>query len=848
MGHEVETKPDELLEESHDRFDKAVVVSIVATALLAAIVGLGQIRALQRHDAAIARSDRASSLASQVSFTWNGLAQLQVDRFRLAGDARVSMEQSTADARFKVGPTPSASSQQAQQWGVLYRILQKSSSSLTGGPGGFAGADGMVAQSEQLIAASAPELGSAIGASVRTCPGAETGSRPATVPGPINGSGPDGPAQDPWFPTRYLADNRQLSYELQAQGLLSSENAQEEERQFTRFGVSLTMFATAVFLFGFALSPYGRTHRHLYCTGAVLLVIGSTTWATYALVNSPSSPAPQAATAYAAGRVAYDKGDRADLLLARRLFTCAINLDPGFGPAYTARAGADNSITNPSDPTGENNTELVDTQYTRQAMSDLRHAKALGAEDATLPLTAGSDVFEAGLRNGNRAQIEDGLRQEEEALRLLAGTTDERTLLSLLTRPAPLASGDGEDAKARSAVLLGDVSVIAFNIAEAELALGRTTASRNAYRSAVALANAQDSATGGGPDAYVASALTDLADLERYLRSPSLQAEIGFEKGYLARQFDLGSAPEGSSNGSGMKLRRQVTVLPALAQFTIARLGDADQFSVDAQWYYRPNSDSPWSAFDYLNGPQYPLRPSARGYLASDAFGPDLSLGDTCLPTGQYRVEAYVHGHLAASTEASVNVIRTEAATLQDMGVTLCVPSGAPATAWSELRTGATAGPVRVPGIEDGFLSRGGRAGLVVFDVSAESYRQRCGVGINQAFIARVLQQFAGSLPAHLAPIRMGDSGFRGWPQFPFLGGAVNAPVSFYAYPGGMLAASAGVTGQGRVLVGVVFGPGSLFRQHTDISTRAHVEIPPAPSLLGSVSTTEGTIYSDTCS
>ena len=70
MGHEVETKPDELLEESHDRFDKAVVVAIVVTALLAAIVGLGQIRALERHDAAIARSDRASALASQTRYYW----------------------------------------------------------------------------------------------------------------------------------------------------------------------------------------------------------------------------------------------------------------------------------------------------------------------------------------------------------------------------------------------------------------------------------------------------------------------------------------------------------------------------------------------------------------------------------------------------------------------------------------------------------------------------------------------------------------------------------------------------------------------------------------------------------
>ena len=848
MAPEVETKPDELFEEAHDRFDKAVVVTIVVTALLGAITGLGQIRALQRHDAAIARSDRASALASQVSFTWNGLAQLQIDRFRLSENARLRMEQAAADARFNVGPSVAASLEQARQWGVLYRTLQGTSTALTAGSGGFAGAEGMVGQSEQLIAASAPELSAAVSSSAPACPGVAASPRPATVPDALTEAGPDGPAQDPAFPTRYLADNRRLSYQLQAQGLLSSENALDLEKQFTRFGVSLTMFATAVFLFGFALSPYGRSHRHLYCTGAALLVLGSTTWGIYALVNSPSTPSPQAATAYAAGRVALDKGDRADYLLARRLFTCAISRDHRFGPAYTARAAADNSITDPSDPTGAANTELVGTQYTGQAMSDLSYAKALGAEDATLPALAGTDVFEAGLRHRSRPELEEGLRDEEEALRILAGTTDERRLLSLFRHPASVASTGAATAKARSAVLLGDISNLAFNIAEAELALGNTRASRTAYRSAVALANAQDTQTGNTANSYVASALTDLNDLERYLSSPSQEAEIRFEKGYVAGQFDYGSQQDPSMTGRGMVLRPELTVLPALAQFAIAKLGKADQFSVDAQWYFRPNRNSPWSAFPFLNGAQYPLQPSGSGYLANDAYWPGLSLNNTCLPSGDYKVEAYVSGNLAASSEAHVAVMSTHPATLRDMGVTLCVPSVGSSGTWSELRPGAARGASRISGVEDGFLSPGGRAGILVFDVSAESYRQRCAAGLNRQFIAGILHQFAGSLPSPLEAARTSKSPFPGWPSTPFLGGAVDTPVGFYAYPGGMLAASAGVTAQHRVLVGVVFGPVSLFEQDRDLRTGAPVEVAPAPSLLGSVSSSEGTLYSDSCS
>jgi hypothetical protein len=848
MAPEIETKPDELFEEAHDRFDKAVVVTIVVTALLAAITGFAQIRALQHHDAAIARSDRASALASQVSFTWNGLAQLQIDRFRLSENARLRMEQAAADARFNVGPPVAASLEQASQWGVLYRTLQRTSTTLTSGSGGFAGADGMVGQSEQLIAASAPELSSALSSSAPACPGVGAIPPPATVPGAITNSGPDGPGQDTAFPTRYLSDNRRLSYQLQAQGLLSSENALDQEKQFTRFGVSLTMFATAVFLFGFALSPYGRSHRHLYCTGATLLVIGSTAWGIYALVNSPSTPSPQAATAYAAGRVALDKGDRADYLLARRLFTCAISRDKQFGPAYTARAAADNSITDPSDPTGAANTELVGTQYTAQAMSDLSHAKALGAEDATLPAIAGTDVFEAGLRHRSRPELEEGLHNEEEALGILAGTTNERVLLSLVRHPASVASAGGRAAKARSAILLGDISNLAFNIAEAELALGNTRASRSAYRSAVALANAQDTQTGNTANAYVSSALTDLNDLERYLSSPAQAAEIRMEKGYVAGQFDYGSQPDPSMTGIGMTLGPQLTVLPSLAQFAITKLGKADQFSVDAQWYFRPSHNSAWSAFPYLNGAQYPLRPTSSGYVANDSYWPALALNSTCLPSGDYKVEAYVSGHLAASAEGHVAVMRAHPATLRDMGVTLCVPSAGSSGTWSELQPDPGRGARRIPGVEDGFLSPGGKAGILVFDVSAESYRQRCAAGLTRQFIARNLNQFAGSLPSPLEAEGTSKSRFPAWPSIPFLGGAVNTPVSLYAYPGGMLAATAGVTAQNRVLVGVVFGPLSLFEQDRDIGTGAPVEVAPAPSLLGSVSSTEGTLYPDSCS
>src|SRR5436305_1957641 len=78
------------------------------------------------------------------------------------------------------------------------------------------------------------------------------------APAPLPASGPESLAGDPYFPVRYLADHRRGVFLLEARATLASEHAQAEERQFTRFGVSLTLFATGVFLLGFALSPYGR--------------------------------------------------------------------------------------------------------------------------------------------------------------------------------------------------------------------------------------------------------------------------------------------------------------------------------------------------------------------------------------------------------------------------------------------------------------------------------------------------------------------------------------------------------------------------------------------------------------
>ncbi len=120
------------------------------------------------------------------------------------------------------------------------------------------------------------------------------------------------------------------------------------------------------------------------------------------------------------------------------------------------------------------------------------------------------------------------------------------------------------------------------------------------------------------------------------------------------------------------------------------------------------------------------------------------------------------------------------------MSVSLCLPAGHSGAPWTELRA-APREPhqaPRVAGLDDGYVSRDGRSGIVVFDVSPEADRQRCSAQI-----------------------------------------------------GGLLMASAAATLQGRVLVAAVYGPPQLFARTRD------ADAPVAGSLLGSVSSWEGPTY-----
>ena len=820
MPHEGVEIPTEEIFEGHDFLDKAIVVAIVVTAFLAAITALGQMRALKRHDEAISRADQWAALAGETSYRIDSMSQAQLERSYAVQDARVRGEQSYADAFLGVSPPGGDSFATGDRWATVARDMQIASRQLaTGGPSPLAvnGETGEFQEIQQLTQPSVPDL-SVINAATTadSCPTAKPSWTVQALPGPVPTGGPDSPTSDPNFPTRYLADHRRGVFLLEARATLASEHAQAEEKQFTRFGLSLTLFATAVFLFGFSLSPYGKIHRRLYATGAALLVIGSCGWAVYAQVDTPSGENTRAAAAYADGQVASMRGqDQLDTKQAIAFYGCAIKFDPGFAPAYTGRAVAYNSVFDPNDPTGGSNTELVLGQDAKKAISDLSAAKDNGAADALLPAIKGTDVFESGIKPAHgfdNAKLEQGLQLEQQAANLLSGSSSERALTSRSS--GTQADGGLAADKAMSARLLALSTEIAFNIGEAELALGHHKLAKQAYKTAVSLANQQITVSGIGQQGFASGAVTDLTEIHDRATSKSQQGirdQAQTLKEYVVDQ--LFSQSQARVRPTAMISR--ILVFPGLAGFRVA--GDvASSRDINAQWYYRPSHSSrPWSAFGTgLSGT--PGARDATGYYTT-AFIPS----NVCLPSGDYRLELYVHGWLVDAVHDSVNFPALTPMTLQDINVTICKPDR-----WREVPNAAPrqSPPVRVQGLADGAVSPDGRAGMLVFDVTPEADQQRFGDHLG-SLMDKALRQFGSFFPA----IPIDGQPFK----FPFLGQSTSSLARIYAYPGGLAAAGIGATSTGRVILAIVYGPDKWFLR------RAASGFPTGAELLGSVVSTD---------
>ncbi len=300
----------------HEGHARLIAVAAVVTTLLAALTGFLQAGALRTHDTSDIRAERLGALSLYASAGNGDQARVQIERFQLLEQAQ--REQATAQAFARFANPPQASTElEAARWGYVATNIERDTKE--------------IAASQRMIRA-CPASSSNVCA---TCPGSSVNGcarQPLPV---ISPGGWYSSEQDPNFPVRYQQNAQWWAYFLSAQRDDANERADAAEGRFVHLAAALTMFAVAVFLFGYSLTPQGRRRRHLFARVAALFVVCAAGWTIYSLAQGIPALSTRSSHAYADGLVAYNDSNYAQADSDLKLAT---SLNPGFANAWTELA------------------------------------------------------------------------------------------------------------------------------------------------------------------------------------------------------------------------------------------------------------------------------------------------------------------------------------------------------------------------------------------------------------------------------------------------------------------------------------------------------------------------------
>src|SRR4051812_25460946 len=359
MGAELPELPEihEIHHHAHgDRFGRAIAIITVLATLCAAWTAVLQANAIRQHDEAAARAQELASETLGARSRSEGAARVQLERFELAEQQRARAALARQELLFAPAADAGELRTQERRWESIAKETDRQSEFI-------AHAD----HAKPLLAAS--EFG---------------------------------PSSDRTFPLRYLAQSRHEAYVLAAERAGANRKASRAENQYTRFAVSFTMLAIAVFLFGYSLTPHGRPRRRLFAGTASIFVVVAATNALVVSLNPPREPPKAAAEAYAEGQVAADSSKPEE---AAEHFTKAIELDNGFADAYIGRAEA--AFLADAPQTLGSGAGVTTPDALEHVIADERKARSLGIKDPLFYSELGSDLLALGLHTKNRHNIEE---------------------------------------------------------------------------------------------------------------------------------------------------------------------------------------------------------------------------------------------------------------------------------------------------------------------------------------------------------------------------------------------------------------------------------------------------------
>jgi hypothetical protein len=163
-----------------------------------------------------------------------------------------------------------------------------------------------------------------------------------------------------------------------------------------------------------------------------------------------------------------------------------------------------------------------------------------------------------------------------------------------------------------------------------------------------------------------------------------------------------------------------------------------------------------------------------------------------CLPVGSYRVELYVNGRLAAEGTIATDFGEYQAFMARDLTMAFCRPAD-----WVRRAD-------RLPGLIDGFQSPDGLYGAYAARYSLPgSLREITDIGeqIEEITMASFADWFPGT-PTYVEAPGTTDEYFMGLERRAW---------RWYDYGTGFVRVGAGVTDDGAVILGMVYGPYAWF-------------------------------------
>ena len=577
-----DTALDALSEEPADRFSIAVAILAVVTTLVAAVVGILFATSSNESESLTSKALRHALAASQETDRANLATREQfalLEEWRTqAVSARVARER-----RLLEGDDPRSSlAREEEGW-------------------------------QELARSTATEIASHAG---------ETG---------LTGVGPDSldaPERDEFFPYRLLSRAEQESIEEIA--LRDAANAASADwgQRSASYAAILTLLAVALYLFGFALTPQGRSVRGLFAAAGVAFLVVCVIFGPVRALASPSLATDTAAETYADAQVRlFTAQDRADYRVAADRFTDAIELRPDFADAYIGRADA---LFLAESTQVAAFTSLSSPEALKQGLEDYRMARELGVQTSTTIGNIGFHLFELGLLEDDPTMLEESLTATQEAI----------------------------DARP-------DDPVLRFNYAVTLLALGEYDASVEAYEEALR-ATAEKEGTGQRFQ-WIAGALTDLALVSLH-GPPELVDDVQRMRELIVAEGGTEATDQGSSEATVEAMR--AVVQPGRVETVIGRSSGLDVGDVVTErWNHLDPDALSWADMESVSITQSLLADGDEGFYTRTFLGLD------CLRSGEYRVDLYHEGTLIGQALQTLNA-DYELFANHDADVYGCVPSG----------------------------------------------------------------------------------------------------------------------------------------------------------------------------